>query len=235
MDMWDVILPSLLSAIVLLAGRSSLSHAPSDPDALVRPDTLVRLSDAVPEVAVEARYFGSDNFIGHPVDGYEAAEAMLTPEAAEALARAAGHAADRGFGILVYDAYRPQRAVDHFVRWGRNLADTTMKAEYYPDVPKAELFERGYIAERSGHSRGSTIDLTLTRGGEPVDMGTPFDFFDELSHTENPRVPHDAMENRLVLREIMTEAGFRNYPKEWWHYTLADEPYPDTYFDVPVR
>ncbi|NNF02917.1 MAG: M15 family metallopeptidase [Rhodothermales bacterium] len=198
-------------------------------------DPLVRLSEAVPEVAVDARYFGSDNFIGRPIDGYEADDAMLTGEAAAALQTAARLASESGYGILVYDAYRPQRAVDHFVRWGRNLADTTMKARYYPHVPKAELFDRGYIASRSGHSRGSTIDLTLTRNGSAVDMGTPFDFFDELSHTENPGIPDSAMAHRLDLRDIMSEAGFRNYAREWWHYSLIDEPYPDTYFDIPVR
>ena len=124
--------------------------------------------------------------------------------------------------------------MDHFVEWGSDFDDTANEAAFYPDVPKAELFERGYIAERSGHSRGSTVDLTLTRRGRPLEMGTPFDFFDARSHTEHPGTPALALRNRLLLREIMEAAGFRNYVDEWWHYTLVDEPFPDTYFDVPV-
>ena len=200
------------------------------------PDSqLVRLSEVDATITQDARYFGSDNFMGRPIRGYLAAQIMLTHEAAAALAEAQQLASAEGYSIHVYDGYRPQRAVDHFVEWGADLADTTKKAAFYPDVPKAELFDRGYIAERSGHSRGSTADLTLTRDGIPLDMGTPFDFFDELSHTENPAITGQAMENRMILKRIMEEAGFRNYVNEWWHYTLIDEPYPDTYFDIPVE
>jgi len=196
---------------------------------------LVELSDVDASIQQDPRYAGTENFMGQPVHGYDAAEVMLTPEAAIALSASQELAESRGLFLLVYDGYRPQRAVDHFVEWGADLSDTRNKLVYYPDVPKAELFDRGYIAERSGHSRGSTVDLTLTRDGQPLDMGTPFDFFDERSHTENPGISGQAMENRLLLREIMEAAGFRNYVKEWWHYTLKDEPYPDTYFDIPIE
>jgi len=196
---------------------------------------LVRLSDVDETIEQDPRYAGSDNFMGRSIRGYETAEVMLTSQAAEALSRAQSSAQAQGYSLLVFDGYRPQRAVDHFVDWGADLTDTLNKATYYPNVPKAELFERGYIAERSGHSRGSTVDLTLTRDGLPLDMGTPFDYFDELSHTENPDIAPEAMANRMLLRDIMTEAGFRNYVNEWWHYTLNDEPYPDTYFDLPIK
>ena len=183
----------------------------------------------------DMRYYGSDNFMGRPIRGYEAPECMLTRAAAAALFTAQEIARREGVGILVYDCYRPQRAVDHFVQWGVVLRDTTNKAGYYPDVPKSELFERGYISARSGHSRGSTLDLTLVRAGEPLDMGTPFDFFDERSHTASPLVSKEATANRMLLKSVMERAGFRNYPEEWWHYTLEGEPYPDTYWDLPVH
>jgi len=195
---------------------------------------LVYLADVDPRIQQDVRYAGRENFMGRPVRGYLAPRVMMTPEAAAALSRAQDAAEAQGLSLLVYDAYRPQRAVDNFVEWGSDLDDLARKATYYPDVPKSELFVRGYIAERSGHSRGSTVDLTLTRDGVPLEMGTPFDFFDERSHTENPAIEGSAMANRLLLRSIMVGAGFSNYVNEWWHYTLVNEPWPDTYFDLPV-
>ena len=195
---------------------------------------LVYLADVDARIQQDVRYAGSENFMGRPVRGYLAPRVMMTPEAAFALSRAQDAAEAQGLSLLVYDAYRPQRAVDNFVEWGSDLEDVARKATYYPDVPKAELFVRGYIAERSGHSRGSTVDLTLTRDGEPLEMGTPFDFFDERSYTENSAIDEAAMANRLLLRSIMLGAGFSNYVNEWWHYTLVNEPWPDTYFDHPV-
>jgi D-alanyl-D-alanine dipeptidase len=194
----------------------------------------VSLAEIAATILQDVKYAGSDNFMGRPVRGYGAPEVMLTREAALALSAAQALARARGLSLLVFDGYRPQRAVDHFVEWGGDLDDTANEPAFYPDVPKAELFERGYIAERSGHSRGSTVDLTLTRNGEPLEMGTPFDFFDARSHTEHPSITGEELRNRLLLREIMAAVGFRNYVNEWWHYTLVDEPYPDCYFDVVI-
>lgn len=214
----------LIAVLFVMAGCMTVYTSP-----------LVRLSDVDDTIGQDPRYAGSDNFMGRPIRGYLAPQVMLTREAAEALSAAQKTAREQGLSLLVYDGYRPQRAVDHFVEWGADLADTLNKATYYPDVPKAELFDRGYISARSGHSRGSTVDLTLTRDGVPLDMGTPFDFFDERSHTESPVITGGAMANRMLLRGIMSGAGFRNYVNEWWHYTLLDEPYPDTYFDIPIE
>ena len=220
----EVMLRFLSAIALLLFGCMTTQDAP-----------LVRLSDVDETITQDPRYAGSDNFMGRPVRGYLAPEVIMTREAAVAPVTAQKSAKAQGLSLLVFDGYRPQRAVDHFVEWGADLADTLNKAAYYPNVPKAELFERGYIAKRSGHSRGSTVDVTLTRDGLPLDMGTPFDFFDELSHTENPAITPEAMANRMLLRDIMTAAGFRNYVNEWWHYTLVSEPYPDTYFDIPIE
>jgi len=196
---------------------------------------LVRLADIDPSIEQDPKYAGSDNFMGRPIRSYEVSEVWLTKEAAEALKRAQDKAVKMGFGILVYDGYRPQSAVDHFVEWGADLSDSLNKAVYYPEVPKEELFDRGYISAKSGHSRGSTVDLTLMEDGIPIEMGTPFDYFDDLSHTMNPEISGMARVNRNTLLAIMEEAGFTNYVNEWWHFTLKDEPYPDTYFDIPIK
>ncbi|MDG2015466.1 MAG: M15 family metallopeptidase [Rhodothermales bacterium] len=215
--------------------RHSITDRTSSSTPHLMPSSLVRLSEIDSSIAQDPKYFGSDNFMGRPIRGYLAPEVMLTREAAEALSRAQIQAHDRGYSFLVYDGYRPQQAVDHFVEWGADLTDTINKKTYYPEVPKSELFDRGYIAARSGHSRGSTVDLTLTQEGTPLDMGTPFDYFDELSHTENPAIVGIQMENRMILKDLLEEAGFKNYVNEWWHYTLEDEPYPDTYFNIPIE
>lgn len=196
---------------------------------------LVRLVDVDTSIQQAVRYAGPDNFVGETIDGYLASQIMLTLEAAAALSRAQQTATEKGLSLLVYDGYRPQRAVDHFVRWGKDLSDIRRKPAHYPAVAKSELFERGYIAERSGHSRGSTVDVTLTANGKPLDMGTAFDFFGAESHTDSPDISLAARANRRLLVNIMAEAGFRNYPREWWHYTLINEPYPDTYFDMPIK
>ena len=204
-------------------------------DSPVADGPLVRLADIDASIQQDVRYAGSNNFLGRRVRGYDSATILLTPEAGHALANAQRAARAQGLSLLVFDAYRPQRAVDDFVAWAADLDDTAMKARFYPDVPKDALFRRGYIAERSGHSRGSTVDLTLTRDGIPLEMGTPFDFFDERSHTEHPATRDAALRNRRLLRTIMESAGFQNYTQEWWHYTLRNEPHPDTYFDIPIE
>ena len=200
---------------------------------------LVSLGDVAPGVALDVRYAGADNFVGAPIDGYERPACLLSERAARALAAVQRDLEAEGLGLRVFDCYRPRRAVAHFVRWARDLGDQRTKAAYYPRVEKAGLFAEGYIAERSGHSRGSTIDLTLVarrkNGRVELGMGTPFDLFDPRSHTESPEVTVAQRANRLRLRAAMERRGFRNYPLEWWHYTLEDEPYPDREFDVPVR
>ena len=202
---------------------------------------LVDVSEIDPSFVLDVRYAGKDNFVGGVIDGYEAvARCMLTPAAANALASAQRSLRDKDLGLLLYDCYRPQRAVDHFVRWAKDLGDQRNKARFYPNVPKSELLPRGYIAARSSHSRGSTVDAGLIHlagpeEGQPVDMGTEFDVFDPKSHTDAPGITAFQRQNRGVLLEVMVEAGFANLPVEWWHYTLKQEPYPDTYFDFVVR
>ncbi len=195
---------------------------------------------AVPGIALDLRYTGSHNFIGVPIDGYVRPRALLSHLAATALARAQEELAPFGFGLKVFDAYRPQRAVDHFLRWSRDPADQKMKAEFYPQVEKEKLFELGYVAEKSGHSRGSTVDLTivvLAEGAEPgdLDMGSPYDLFDPVSWPDSAKVSPDQRAHRLLLREVMLRAGWKPYAQEWWHFTLENEPFPETYFDFPVE
>lgn len=225
-----------------------------------RPSVFVSLSDVDPSIELDIRYDTPNNFVGRPIEGYHSPKCLLTRQAATALARAQREARAEGYSLKVYDCYRPQRAVSDFVSWARDATDTRMQHRFYPAVPKDELFPLGYIAERSGHSRGSTMDLTLVsigshQPGAPatpdrydcrgrvsarypdnsIDMGTGFDCFDVLAHTDNPRVDEVARAHRERLKSIMEGAGFVNYPKEWWHYTLKDEPFPQTYFDFPVE
>jgi D-alanyl-D-alanine dipeptidase len=186
---------------------------------------------------VDMRYFGDKNFVGERIDGYQRARCVLSAPAASALVTVQRDLAARGLGLKVLDCYRPQRAVAHFVRWAQRIDDVKRKREFYPDVDKRDLFKEGYIAERSGHSRGSTVDLTLVRraDGRELDMGSPFDFFSPKSWPSDMTVGAQAQANRALLAAAMTRGGFRPYDKEWWHFTLVDEPFPDTYFDFPVR
>jgi D-alanyl-D-alanine dipeptidase len=206
-----------------------------------RPAAFVDAATAVPGLIVEMRYAGSHNFVGRPIDGYEAPHCLLTLAAADALAAVARDLEPRGLRIKVFDCYRPTRAVANFVRWARDPRDTAGKAEFYPDVDKRTLFRDGYIASYSGHSRGSTMDLTLAQadGTElevyDLDMGTPFDFFSPKSWTADASVPAAAHANRMLLAGAMHRRGFRGYDREWWHFTLRGEPFPETYFDFPVR
>ena len=188
-------------------------------------------------VQTEVRYFSSENFLGEVVDGYQAPVIYLTQEAHDALRTVIVEAETLGLGIKVFDAYRPQQAVDHFVRWAEDLSDIRMKPQYYPKVDKQHLFRDGYIASRSGHSRGSTLDLTLfdLETGKELDMGTAFDFFDKSSWSESEAVTVQQKGNRTLLRMLMTRHGFRPLREEWWHFTLENEPYPETYFNFPVR
>jgi D-alanyl-D-alanine dipeptidase len=183
------------------------------------------------------RYFGAHNFVGTRIDGYEASRCLLTRQAASALAGVERDLAARGLGLKVYDCYRPVRAVARFLRWARNPSDLKTKPEFYPAMDKRNLFAEGYIASRSGHSRGSTIDLTVVRlaDGRELDMGGPFDFFGPLSWRSYRGLSEEAQRNRSLLAAAMRRAGFRPYDREWWHFTLRGEPYPNTYFDFPVK
>jgi len=198
-------------------------------------DGFVDLAQAVPGVAVDARYASAHNLTGHPLAGYLAGKAVATAEAARALQTAYALARRLGYGMLIYDAYRPQKAVDDFVIWSKMPEDGSTKAEFYPALEKADLFPLGYIARKSGHSRGSTIDLTLTDAqGMPLDMGTAFDFMGEESHHNASTATPEQAKNRATLCAIMAYAGFAPYENEWWHYRLMKEPYPDTYFDFDI-
>lgn len=222
---------SLAFALLFLAACAS------QPAFQPRPADFVDASTLAPGLVVEMRYAGAHNFVGRRVAGYEAPVCLLSRQAAEALGRVQQELAASGRGLKVFDCYRPTRAVADFAAWARDLEDQRTKNEFYPNVDKSRLFELGYIAERSGHSRGSTVDLTLVdrATGREIDMGAPFDLFDTRSWPSDTTVSPQAQANRLALQRIMTAHGFRPLREEWWHFTLAAEPYPETYFDVPVR
>jgi len=242
---------AVAAALLLLSACRS-----DDPDAL--PPGFVHLTDAVPDAILEIRYHSTYNFTGDRIDGYERPTALLTKEAAAALKAVSDDLKAEGYRLKIYDAYRPQRAVAHFMKWARDRADARMRAYFYPNVPKNQLFAQGYIAEKSGHSRGSTVDLTLfdMNTGKEVDMGGTFDWFGRESHPDwcgNPatgeytggfpgntpptgnRINAAQFRNRMRLRNAMVRRGFIPIAEEWWHFTLANEPFPETYFDHPVR
>ena len=204
------------------------------------PDGFVYCEAVVPGLGTDLRYATPHNFVGETIDGYRRPRCILTRQAALALRSAQEEFRPFGLGLKVFDAYRPQRAVDHFVRWTKNPGDTRMKADFYPGEEKGNLFRDDYIAARSGHSRGSTLDVTLVslRGasaGRELDMGTGFDFFGPESWPDNPAMTAQQRANRMLLREVMKKHGFRPYAREWWHFTLEAEPFPSTYFDFPVE
>ena len=197
---------------------------------------FVLVSEAVPDTILEIRYYSTYNFIGDRVDGYEEPIAMLTREAASALRAVSDEMIKQGYRLKIYDAYRPQMAVSHFMRWALDVQDARMKEFFYPDLEKEKLFPLGFIAEHSGHSRGSTEDLTLfdMKTGKEMDMGGPFDYFGERSYSDFQGVTAEQLLNRMLLRDAMKTHGFRPLAEEWWHFTLQNEPYPDTYFTFPV-
>ena len=243
----------LLSTLFPLTG---VGHSESS-----RPYDMVDIERVIPTALLDIRYYGPHNFVGEKVDGYLAPKCLITRTAAESLAKVQRELSEMSLSLKIYDCYRPQRAVDHFVRWAQDVHDIKTKGEFYPTVDKRNLFRDGYIASKSGHSRGSTVDLTIVplptpkqdtyNPGQPlvacfssaeerfrdntIDMGTGFDCFHELSHPGSLRVGHQQRVNRLLLKSLMDKQGFRNYDKEWWHFTLRDEPYPDTYFDFPIE
>jgi D-alanyl-D-alanine dipeptidase len=225
------------------------------------PENFVDLKKAIPSVALEIRYYGDHNFLGTRVDGYQTPKCLVTAPAAETLAKVQAELQEFSLSLKIYDCYRPQQAVDHFVRWAKDIGDTKTREEFYPTLDKRHLFRDGYIAEKSSHSRGSTIDLTIVPfpvpsqesyipgqplracylpaaerfGDNSIDMGTGFDCFHELSHPGNLKMGLQQRIHRLLLKTLMDKYGFRNYDQEWWHFTLRNEPHPDTYFDFPVK
>ena len=200
------------------------------------PSGFVVLSEFVPQIIQEIRYYSTYNFIGDRIDGYEEPCALLTREAARALKSACNELFVQGYRLKVFDAYRPVVAVKQFVLWGIEDQDIRMKPYFYPDLEKQELFAKGYIAKQSSHSRGSAIDLTLLdmKTGKEIDMGSPFDLFSEVSPPDYRGISDEQYENRMTLRKAMLRNGFLPIDCEWWHFSLADEPYPDVYFEFPV-
>lgn len=197
---------------------------------------FVAVDEVIPNVVLDIRYYTDYNFVGERIDGYDEPVAILTKEAAAALANVNRELNEKGYKIKIFDAYRPQRAVNHFVRWGNNLQDQRMKEYFYPNLDKSLVFSHGYIARRSGHSRGSTIDLTIVdyNTGEDVDMGGTFDYFGELSHPDYAGITTIQKANRKILYDVMIKNGFRGIDTEWWHFTLVNEPYWE-YFDFKVQ
>ena len=200
------------------------------------PSGFVLLSDYIPHIVQEIRYYSTYNFIGERIDGYEEPCALLTKEAARALKSASNELIVMGYRLKVFDAYRPACAVKHFVLWGIEDQDIRMKPYFYPDLDKTSLFEQGYIAKKSSHSRGSAVDLTLLdmKSGKEVDMGSPFDLFSEVSHPDYKGITEEQYNNRMLLQNVMVRSGFKPLECEWWHFMLENEPYPDTYFEFPV-
>ena len=200
------------------------------------PSGFVLLADFVPGVVQEIRYYSTYNFIGERIDGYEEPCALLTQEAARALKSVSGEMIVQGYRLKVYDAYRPACAVKQFVLWGIEDQDIRMKPYFYPELEKQELFRKGYIAKQSSHSRGSAVDLTLLdmKTGKELDMGSPFDLFSEQSHPDYRGITDEQYENRMLLQSVMVRNGFQPIDCEWWHFSLQNEPYPDTYFNFPV-
>ena len=197
---------------------------------------FVYLDEVIPNAVLDIRYASEYNFTGHCVDGYFASRPSMTREGAAALSCVADRARKSGYRLLIYDAYRPQRAVDAFIRWSCDPLAEGLKKEFYPELEKSRIFAEGFLSAHSGHSRGSTVDLTLCRGdGTPLDMGGPFDFFGAVSRRDYTGLTEEQYCNRELLKDIMAGCGFRYIRSEWWHFTLKDEPYPDTYFNFPVE
>ena len=227
--------PSLPSDATSGSNLSNLSNPsnPASPEA-----DFVLLADVCPDIIQEIRYYTTYNFVGERIPGYERPIAYLTRQAADSLKLVCDDLKEQGYRLKVFDAYRPQMAVDFFVRWGSDLEDQRMKEYFYPDCPKSELFRRGYIAHKSGHTRGSTLDLTLfdMKTEREVDMGGTYDFLGETSHYNYSRgLTRDQINHRRILREAMMRHGFKPIAVEWWHFTLRNEPYPDHYFTFPIR
>jgi zinc D-Ala-D-Ala dipeptidase len=230
----------IIAVFILLLISLSAPMSFAQPQAEGLPNGFVYVDKVVPGIVIELRYYTEHNFVGERIDGYLKPRCILTKEAANALLQVQEELKAFGLGLKIFDAYRPQQAVDHFVRWANNLEDTRTKAEFYPDINKNTLIKDAYIAGKSSHSRGSTVDLTIislqseTRGKE-LDMGTHFDFFGLTSWPLFPGQPPDLRAHRMLLHILMKKHGFKPYQEEWWHFTLGNEPFPETYFNFPVQ
>ena len=255
----------MLATILVICGASVISSCKSNKEeaaVTVNPTNdnsqFVTITDVVPDVILEIRYYGTYNFVGSRIDGYEEPTALLTRQAADSLKAVSDDVMRQGYRLKIYDAYRPQKGVDHFVRWAEDIADTLMKPYFYPDLDKSVLFPQEYICLKSGHTRGSTVDLTLfdMATEKELDMGDTFDWFGPESHPDfcgNPEtgeytgdnskstaepkrsITAEQFEHRMILRRAMLAHGFKPLDTEWWHFTLRDEPFPDTYFTFPVK
>ncbi|MFC3749651.1 M15 family metallopeptidase [Paenibacillus sp. GCM10012306] len=201
------------------------------------PQGFVYLDEIIPSAQYEIRYYSSNNFVGQRIDGYKAPLAIMAQPAANALKAVSENLARQGYILRIYDTYRPQKAVNHFIRWSKDARDIKMKQQYYPALDKKNLFKLGFISSKSGHSRGSTVDLTLAylKNGAVVDMGSPYDFFGPISYYDTKLISKTQMVNRKILKDAMVKEGFQPYSKEWWHFTLKKEPYPGKYFDFDVE
>lgn len=221
------LLPTLL-ILVLLSGCAQKAHVP---------EGFIYVKELIPAAQLDIRYYGSNNFTGRPVAGYRAPAAILSIPCGRALAEANEDFSAQGYTIKIFDAYRPQKAVNDFIRWAGKTDEEEMKAIFYPHIDKKDLFSSGYLAIKSGHSRGSTIDLTLVdlKKGKELDMGSSFDFLDPISAHDSPYITTAQAANRQLLKSIMEKHGFKSYSREWWHYTLINEPYPNQYFDFDVE
>jgi len=223
--------PFITTVLFLMYSYSSTTHAQDVPD------NFIYLAEVIPYVEFDLRYYSDNNFIGQPIPGYHGNALIVSLQAAIALKKVQQDLAYSNFALKFFDAYRPQQAVDYFVRWANDPDDIRMKAQYYPNVDKDELIPKGFIAAKSSHSRGSTVDVTIIslENGQELDMGTPFDLFDQKSWPSDTTVSVQQRANRQLLRSVMSKHGFAGLEEEWWHFTLFDEPYPDTYFDFPVK
>lgn len=231
-------LKKILSVMLLLAMFSFLPASAERSKSADDPAGFVILADVAPKIIQEIRYYSTYNFIGDRIDGYYEPCALMTIEAAEALKKVSDDVEKLGYRLKIFDAYRPQMAVDHFMRWAKDENDLRMKKYFYPEIEKHRIIPEGYVDEKSGHSRGSTVDLTLfdMNTGKEVDMGGTFDYFGELSHPDYKRaLTKQQIENRQILRDAMIKNGFKPLETEWWHFTLENEPYPDTYFTFTIK
>jgi D-alanyl-D-alanine dipeptidase len=226
---------SKLLILIMITGFAGYLTAQNETSQL--PEGFVYVKELIPNLRTDLRYSSSNNFMGKPVDGYIKPKCILTKKATEALKKVQDEFERLGFGLLVYDAYRPQQAVDEFVVWSKDSTDTKMKVQFYPNINKKDLFQEGYIAIKSGHSRGSTVDLSIVslKTGHILDLGGTYDLFDKKSWIEYNAISRNQKAIRLMLQRRMVKHGFKPYEKEWWHFTLVKEPYPDTYFDFPVK